>query len=156
MIVTLERAALSDCPQIHAMQAAAFQPLLDKYGDRDTNPSAESLGRIIERFEQPFTEYWFILADGEKAGALRVCDFGQRCRLSPIFILPEHQGAGIAQKAMLLMEKQYPAARVWELDTIQQEPGLCHLYEKLGYRATGETRRVKEGMDIVFYEKHME
>ncbi len=155
MTVALERAVFSDCPRIHAMQAAAFQPLLDKYNDRDTNPAAESLERVVRRFTQPGSEYWFILADGERVGALRVCGSGERRRLSPIFILPEHQGAGIAQKAMLLMEKQYPDARVWELDTIRQEPGLCHLYEKLGYRATGEIRRIKEGMDIVFYEKHM-
>ncbi len=155
MNITLEKALPADCAQLHAMQVTAFHPLLEKYQDFDINPAAEPPERIAQRFEQPFTTYWFILADGERAGALRVCDFGERCRLSPIFVIPRHQGRHIAQTALALMEKQYPDASAWELDTIAQEPGLCHLYEKLGYRKTGRTEHIKEGMDIVFYEKHI-
>ena len=32
----------------------------------------------------------------------------------------------------------------WELDTILQEKGNCHLYEKMGYKQTGETKVVNE------------
>jgi hypothetical protein len=53
------------------------------------------------------------------------------------------------------LEDYYCDAKKWELDTILQEKGLCHLYEKLGYRKTGKTEEIKEGMTIVFYEKHM-
>lgn len=41
----------------------------------------------------------------------------------------------------------------WELDTILQEEGNCHLYEKLGYRATGATTIVNERMTLVLYRK---
>ena len=155
MTISLEKAERDDLAQLHAMQVEAFMPLLEVYHDYDLSPAAEGVERIIERFEQPFTAYWFITLSGERVGALRVCDFGERCRLSPIFILPEHQGKGIAQTAITLMEQQYPAALIWELDTIRQEPGLCHLYEKMGYIATGKEEHIKEGMDIVFYEKQM-
>ena len=47
----------------------------------------------------------------------------------------------------------YPAGIHWELDTILQEEKLCHLYEKLGYRQTGQIRPLKKGMDLVFYAK---
>ena len=36
-----------------------------------------------------------------------------------------------------------------------QEEKLCRLYEKLGYRQTGESYDIKDGMTIVFYEKTM-
>lgn len=44
-------------------------------------------------------------------------------------------------------------AEVWELDTVLQEVGNCHLYEKLGYRRTGREEIINEKMTIIFYEK---
>ena len=41
----------------------------------------------------------------------------------------------------------------WQLDTIGQEPGNCHLYEKMGYHVTGEAHQVKEGMTLIICEK---
>ena len=41
----------------------------------------------------------------------------------------------------------------WKLDTILQEKGNCHLYEKLGYKKTGIIENINERMDIVYYEK---
>ena len=52
------------------------------------------------------------------------------------------------------MEALYPLAKSWRLDTIKQEAGLVHLYEKMGYRQTGKEKRIKEGMDLIFLEKH--
>lgn len=34
-----------------------------------------------------------------------------------------------------------------------QEEGLCYLYEKLGYKRTGETKKINDNITIVFYEK---
>lgn len=39
------------------------------------------------------------------------------------------------------------------LDTILQEAGICHLYEKVGYRQTGRIRKVNDCMTLVFYRK---
>ena len=41
----------------------------------------------------------------------------------------------------------------WELDTILQEAGNCHLYEKMGYRQTGKTTVINDKMTLVFYQK---
>lgn len=41
----------------------------------------------------------------------------------------------------------------WELDTILQEKGNCHLYEKMGYHTTGKTEVINERLMLVFYEK---
>ncbi len=155
MEISLERAQFHDCPEIHELQVKSFQALLDKYQDYDTSPAAEGLERIEARYRQQFTTYWFITLGGNRIGGLRVCDYGAVCRLSPIFILPEHQGRGYAQRAMKLAEGQYPNAIRWELDTIAQEAKLCHLYEKQGYCPTGKRETIKPGMDIVFYAKNI-
>lgn len=154
-MIDLKKADRSDCETIHRIQVKAFSPILLKYQDYDSNPASESLDDIYRRFDQSFTDYYLIELDGSQIGALRVCDFGAACKLSPICILPEFQGNGYAQSAIRLMEDLYPKAGLWELDTIAQEEKLCYLYEKIGYRKTGRVDHLKDGMDIVYYEKTM-
>ena len=77
---------------------------------------------------------------------------GSRKRLSPLWIMPEYRGKGYAQAAISAAE-QIHGSRHWSLDTILQEPGNLHLYEKMGYRRTGQIERINDRMDIVFYEK---
>ena len=77
---------------------------------------------------------------------------GSRKRISPIWIMPEHRNKGYARSAILETEKIYGAGH-WSLETILQEKGNLHLYEKLGYHQTGKIEKINERMDIVFYEK---
>lgn len=154
MSVSLCKANLDDAVTIHEMQVKAFMPLLEKYQDYDTNPATESLERIIARFNQPFTDYYLIKYFKDTIGGIRVVNMGNKSyRVSPIFILPEYQGKGIAQKVFMNIEQIYDDAKSWELDTILQEEGLCYLYEKLGYKKTGETKKINDTITIVFYEK---
>ena len=81
-----------------------------------------------------------------------------KCRRSvfgPIFILTEYQSFGYAQEAIRQAEAEYPESILWELETILQEPKIRHLYEKMGYRRTGKTERIRDGMDLVYYEKEV-
>ncbi len=135
------------------MQVRAFHELLEKYRDYDTNPAAEPVGKITGRMQAPNSCYYFLVDGGEAVGFMRVQNLGASCRVSPIGILPEYQGRGYAQQAMLLAEKLYPQASLWELDTIGEEAKLCHLYEKLGYRRTGRLKEIKPGMTLVDYKK---
>ena len=75
--------------------------------------------------------------------------------ISAFFILPEFQNRGIAQLVITEIEAEYPYAERWELDTILQEGRNCHLYEKVGYQRTGESRIINERMTLVGYEKVM-
>ena len=152
-MVSLQKATIEDCPLLHNIQVKSFVEFLQKYNDFQSNPAAESPDHVHRRFQQQFTDYYLILVDGVTVGMLRVCDFGVKCRLSPICILPEYRGMGYSKQAILEMEKLYPNASVWMLDTVAQEERLCRLYESLGYRKTGKTQRIQDGMDLVFYEK---
>lgn len=155
MDVRLLRAAVDDAEEIHAMQVEAFRELLEKYQDYDTNPGNESMEKVAGRLRQEFTFYYFICVGQRKVGAVRIVDrkeAGVNKRISPIFILPEFQGKGIAQKAILLCEEMHGKDN-WELDTILQEQRNCHLYEKMGYGRTGRQEKVNEKLTLVFYEK---
>lgn len=154
MEIRLRQAQREDLQTIWEMQVESFKGLLEKYRDYDMSPAAEGVDNVIARYEQPWTKYYFIVADGVDTGAVRVIDRkdGSRKRISPIFVMPEYRGRGIAQAAMLAIEEIY-GPHHWCLDTILQEKGNLHLYEKMGYHQTGRIEKINERMDIVFYEK---
>ena len=154
MNIKLERIELKDCERLWKMQVEAFSGLLEKYRDYDISPANEPMSRVEERLRQPFTYYYFIM-DGETAvGAVRIVDMkdGSAKRISPVFIMKEFRGRGFAQAAMRAAEEIHGSDN-WNLDTILQEEGNCRLYEKMGYRQTGETQVINERMTIVNYAK---
>ena len=69
------------------------------------------------------------------------------------FILPEYQNQGIGYVAIQKVFYLYPDAKVWKLDTILQEPGNCHLYEKCGFVRVGEAHIINDKMTLIDYEK---
>ena len=154
MEVTLVRASIDDAKTIWKMQLVAFKELLDKYQDFDTNPGNEPLEKVQWRLSLPATYFYFICVDGENAGAIRVIDHHDDSpkKISPLFVMPEHQGKGIAQTAIRAAEAIHGSEN-WQLGTILQEKGNCHLYEKMGYHQTSETKVINDCMTLVFYEK---
>ncbi|XRG80789.1 GNAT family N-acetyltransferase [Rossellomorea sp. GAMAL-10_SWC] len=154
MNIKLDKAKDADSQVIFDMQVKAFMPLLEKYKDADTNPANEPIDNVIKRINYSSGGFYKILHDDVLVGA--ICIYWKeetQFWISPIFILPEYQGMGIAQKAIQLAEKQFSQATTWELRTILEEKGNCHLYEKMGYRLTGETKRLNENMTLVGYKK---
>ena len=155
MEINLLRAVIEDAEELHAMQIESFRELLDKYQDFDTSPGCESVGKVEFRLGQDFTYYYFICLGTRKVGAIRIVDRkenGVNKRISPIFILPEFRGQGIAQKAIRMCEELH-GSEGWELGTILQEPKNCYLYEKMGYRRTGAEKVINDKLTLVFYEK---
>ncbi len=154
MNIKLKRIGMSECERLWKMQVEAFSELLEKYHDYEISPANESISRVKERLIQTYTYYYFIMNGENTVGAVRVVDMkdGSAKRISPIFIMKNHRGNGLAQAAIRAVEKIHGKDN-WCLDTILQEEGTCHLYEKMGYRQTGETKVINDRMTIVFYEK---
>lgn len=154
MNIQLIRATVEDAGQLWEMQVKSFQKLLDKYQDYETSPANEPIDKMIWRLNQEVTYYYFICMDNVKVGAIRVIDYhtDRNKRISPLYVLPEYQNRGIAQKAMLICEEMHGSEK-WELDTILQEEGNCYLYEKMGYRKTGKIKKINDKLTLVFYEK---
>ena len=155
MSVILQKANREDMRELWQMQVDAFKGLLAKYHDHDMSPAAESYERILQKFDFTGTAYFFIVAEEKRVGGIRIIDKkdGSRKRISPIWIMPEFRNLGFAQQAILEAERIYGEDN-WSLDTILQEKGNLHLYEKLGYRQTGKIEKISDIMDIVYYEKN--
>lgn len=155
MNVTLEKATEANAQIIWDIQVKAFMPLLDKYKDYDTNPANESIETVYKRIHHPNGGFYKIMYGDMIAGAICAYWKGKETQywISPMFISPEFQGRGIAQKAILLLEGMFPQAVSWELRTIREEERNCHLYEKMGYSLIGETYILNENATLVHYMK---
>ena len=152
-MVSLVKAEFGDCSEIHRMQVESFNSLLLKYQDFETSPAAESLERIRDKMKN--SDYYFIvLNDKVKIGAIRIIQEEKSCRISPMFILPEYRNNGYAKEALRKAEELFEKVDDWYLDTIKEEPKLCSLYSKMGYKPNGREEKIKDNMTIVFFEKH--
>ena len=153
-MIKLIRATALDCDRILSMQKEAFSELLEKYKDYDTSPATESRERVESKLCDPDSYFYYVYLGGDAIGAVRIVDKkdGSRKRVSPIFVMKEHRGKGIAKEVFRIIEELH-GERNWKLDTILEEKGNCHLYESLGYKRTGRIEKINEKMNIVYYEK---
>jgi len=155
--VKLEEVRTDELSQLYDMQVQSFMPLYRKYHD-ESSPAIESIERVRSRAAQESRKYYFIVKDGARVGAVNVgrkaSDNEEACLyISPIFILPKYQNQGIGYMAIQKVFLLYPDTKVWKLETILQEPGNCHLYEKCGFVRVGEEHIVNENMTLIDYEK---
>lgn len=152
--VKIEEAREDELEQLHAMQIESFMPLYEKYHD-EGSPALDSLDRIKNKAKAANRKYYFIVKDGARVGALNAGNKGDDLSafyISPIFILPRYQNLGIGYVAIQKVFEQFPEAKTWKLDTILQEKGNCHLYEKCGFKRVGNEHVVNENMTLIDYE----
>jgi len=155
-MITLTKAIISDCEEMHIIRFDAFSPLLEKYQDYETSPANRPVEHIIQNIQNSAFDFFLIKLNEKTIGYIRIRRIDEsRCNFSQIAILQNHQGNGYAQEAIKQVEMLYPNVNIWELETIKQEIKLGHLYEKLGYKRTGKEQNINDKMDIVFYEKHI-
>lgn len=156
--VKLVTEAEAEC--LHRLQIEAFMPLYEKYQDDESSPAKESLERVTKKIVEVNSDFYFIMFAGEEIGGVRVrwyqgeTVFENVNWISPIFIIPQYQNRGIASKVIEQLFAIYPNTIEWRLDTIKQETGNCHLYEKCGFVRVGDDMVINEKMTLVNYVKN--
>lgn len=153
--VFLEEVRDDELELLHQMQVESFMPLYEKYHD-DLSPAIESLERVRQRAAVPSRKYYFIVKDGARAGVINIGNNNPNEKevsfISPIFILPKYQNGGLGYVAIQKAIEMNPEVKIWKLDTILQEKGNCHLYEKCGFVRVGEEKVINDKMTLVDYE----
>ena len=151
----LEEVREEELEQLLEMQVESFMPLYEKYHD-ECSPAIESIEKIKARAAVPNRTYYFIVVDGARVGVINIGNNDPNERyvsfISPIFVLPKYQNQGIAYAAIQKAFRMYPEVKTWKLDTILQEPGNCHLYEKCGFVRVGEEKIINDKMTLIDYE----
>ncbi|MGN0533076.1 MAG: GNAT family N-acetyltransferase [Eubacterium sp.] len=122
----------------HQMHRKGFMPAFLKYHDR-INPVFMSFAKFKRCYNSPKITMFWIFNNGIKVGQIWT-KANDDVELARLFVLKKYQNKGIAQNAIKLAEQKYSSYDNWYLDTIKQEKNNCYLYEKMGYKATGEKK----------------
>ena len=104
-----------------------------------------------QQWSQTHSDSYFELKTQKKYLSYDEAEYRQG-KIVPLWIMKKYRGRGYAQEAIKAVEAIYGQDN-WCLDTILQEEGNLHLYEKMGYIRTGKTEKINDRMDIVFFEK---
>jgi aminoglycoside 6'-N-acetyltransferase len=97
--------------------------------------------------EEPGLRVFALLVDGEPAGALQYweeSDPGSRCADVDILLGADHQGRGLGTEAMRLIVRHLVEDRDHHritLSTAVDNARAIHVYEKVGFRPVGVTRK---------------
>lgn len=156
MMITLEKATSEDANALHAIQIKSFLPLLEKYKDNETNPACEPINKTLQRINDPLRGFYKIIKGNILVGGIAIKRTAlATIFLGPIFIDPGFQNQKIAQEALKLIEAIFPSIDFFELATISQEKGNIYLYEKMGYVATGESKKINDNLEVLFFRKKL-
>ena len=100
----------------------------------------------MQKYTRTGTKGYLFYKDGVPVGTVRIYinPESKSGRVSALGVLPQYQGQGIAREALLEIERIHSDVKIWNLDTILQEAGNCHLYEKIGYKRTGKREEINE------------
>ena len=155
--IKFEEVCEEEIQLLYDMQIESFMPLYEKYHD-EMSPVNESIERVRAKAFAENRRYYFIVKDGVRVGAVNIgsklSDSEENCfYISPIFILPKYQNQGIGYAAIQTAFSLFKDIKVWKLDTILQEKGNCHLYEKCGFVRVGEEQVINDNMTLIYYEK---
>ena len=146
-----------DADLFYSLMREAFLPLYLRYQDHETSPANEPLEKTVRRLSAPDSHCFFISADGQTVGGIRIVDGsdGER-RISPLFVAPRFQNRGIAGRVLAMCFEKFSDTVLWRLTTIKQEPGNCWLYRKMGFRQTPGETVINEKMTLIDFERRRE
>ncbi len=144
------------------IQKAAFLPLYEKYHD-EGNPCFRGVEDVANRLNSPFFRYFTIFEDDEiVGGVLYKCKGKTPCilelkdgeyYLQRIYIKPERQCNKIAQKAILLCEKEFADATTFYVDFPVDLIKNQKCYQAVGFCDTGKRMEAEPGLVLACYEK---
>lgn len=146
------------------IQREAFRPLYERYHD-EGNPCLRGMEDITKKLGSSSFKYFTIFKDEEiVGGVLYKCKgkgtFFEKLQegeyyLQRVYIKPELQGKGIAQKAILLCEKEFKDAKWFSVDFPEDLEKNRRCYEKAGFRDTGKRMEVEPGLILACFEKYV-
>lgn len=153
MAIELVKIEKCDIDEFTELAIQSFEEDKKMYGDY---PPLIDINNHTLRFIHQGDTYK-ILREGKLIGGSVIFKNSKnQYTLGAIFIHPSYQNQGIGQQVMHLIEKKYPDAKSWDLDTPYLSVRNHHFYEKMGYVKTGEEIPDKESdFKLFLYKKVM-
>lgn len=150
-IPIIMKAAKTDAGTLQRIQYKSFEPDLVTYGDDERCPANESIESILYNIEN--CDYYKIMLFNTIVGGFKIGKYdNDTYRLKRIFIDPDMQSKGIGTFVMKALDKLYPDAKKWTLDTPFKNYRNHHFYEKFGFRKTSENK-IDDKLILFEYER---
>lgn len=143
---SLARASVTDAPALCEAMTKSFDDDARRFFGLASGgpPRYNELQYQVElaesrAYNEPH-DYFKLLWNEQIIGGLVVFPGdGISCHLGCIYLVPEHQNAGLGSRCLAFLDREYPHARSWTLET----PSVCtrnhHFYEKHGFVKIGES-----------------
>ncbi|WP_051507360.1 bifunctional GNAT family N-acetyltransferase/NUDIX hydrolase [Saccharibacillus sacchari] len=146
-IVTVSPVQSFQLEELRRIAIAAFAEDLRRYG-----MMPEGI-ETIEWHEEGLGDGSYLVIESQQrvAGGARIFDLGDGTfRLGSLFIDPALHGRGIGKQAMEAIERYYPQARTWSLDTPAGSTRNQRFYAHAGYVKVGESYPVQDSDFCLF------
>lgn len=163
-MVSIRNTIEQEAQVLSEIQKQAFLPLYEKYHD-EGNPCLRGIEDVANRLNSPFFRYYTIFEDEEIVGGVLYkckgkCPFFDALKegeyyLQRVYIKPDRQCNKIAQKAILLCEKEFSDAKSFYVDFPEDLIKNRKCYEKAGFRDTGKRLEAEPGVVLACFEKHL-
>ena len=147
-----KRMTKTDIPELTEIMTRTFDHDAQTFlGEESGGPPSYDTGEFLRKWAfEAGGHGWTILADGKIAGAFIIfVNPEKNYWLGNIFVDPTYQNHQIGSRTWTFIEKTYPDAKSWNLNTPTWATRNHHFYEKLGF-----VRIKVEGEDTV-YKKEM-
>lgn len=161
-MVSVRKTLAEDVTTLWEIEKSAFLPLYERYHDRG-NPALRDETDISRRLGSEYFSCFTIFMEDKIVGGLwykvKGACVGEetlgngKYYLQRVFIAPDMQSKGIAQKAILESEAYFEDAKTFFVDFPEDLQKNRRCYEKAGYRDTGMRVEVQKGLVLACFEK---
>ncbi|MFA9388993.1 MAG: GNAT family N-acetyltransferase [Prolixibacteraceae bacterium] len=144
-------ANISDLEKILDIQKKAFVQQAEIYQMCSIAPMTQTMEEIIEECTSKIVLKAAL--NGEIIGSIRAHMENRICHINKLAVLPEYQGKGFGKALLTEIEKYFPKAAKFALETGAKSKNNIELYKKYGY-AIVDRFIVHNGIEAVIMEKH--
>jgi L-amino acid N-acyltransferase YncA len=148
-MITIKKAEINDAEEILDVKIRAFKEEVDLYGV--CPPKYDSLENLINSISK--CNYYKIVDDEKIIGGMSVQNKGNgHYWLGSIYIDSLYQNKGVGSLAMNYINKEYPNAIKWTLETPHKSYRNHHFYEKFGFVKIGEIKPYEDHTDFYLFQ----
>ena len=147
--MNIQKAIISDLPDILELQKTAFHPVADLLDDNEIQPMIQTYDELLLEFNEGIILKY--LQDHRIVGSVRAyVDKDNICHVGKLIVHPDYQNKGIGKALIVEIERKFTTCSKYQLFTGEITPNTLYLYTKLGYQ---ETTRTCDSTCMIIMEK---
>lgn len=155
-MLTVRKSVAKDTKVLKETLLESFvQASINDFGNKTSLPPGVSDGSQIDNALEKQTPYTLLWHNKIVGGIIIELRESKEYYLQTLWVVTEYQNKGIGKNVIAFLEKTYPDAQSWVLETPSVASRNRRFYEKLGYKIIGEQRIESSPVVLINYKKEM-